>query len=81
MTNSSALIYELVVLPDCHFPILQLTGTLVKTEHLIEKRDRAKEDKRKLWQLKKAEINMTKLSKPAKNSTKKKKVSKRHLDF
>ncbi|GBL80294.1 hypothetical protein AVEN_92220-1 [Araneus ventricosus] len=38
MTKTSVLIYELVVLPDCHLPFLQLTGTPVKNEHLIKKK-------------------------------------------
>ncbi|GBN05720.1 hypothetical protein AVEN_207666-1 [Araneus ventricosus] len=76
MTSAYALIYELVVLPDCHLSILQLTDTPVKNERLIKN-----EDQRKLWQLKKAEVNKTKRNKPDKNSTKKEKVAKRHLDF
>ncbi|GBL97065.1 hypothetical protein AVEN_212464-1, partial [Araneus ventricosus] len=37
MTNPSTLIHELVVLPDCHFLFMHLTGTPVKSEHLIKK--------------------------------------------
>ncbi|GBM26809.1 hypothetical protein AVEN_32065-1 [Araneus ventricosus] len=37
MTNLSALIYELVVLPECRLAVLQLTGTPVKNEYIIKK--------------------------------------------
>ncbi|GBM51543.1 hypothetical protein AVEN_130218-1, partial [Araneus ventricosus] len=43
MTNPSALFYELVVIPDCLLPFLQLTGTPVKNEPLIKKGDKGKE--------------------------------------
>ncbi|GBN91411.1 hypothetical protein AVEN_33985-1 [Araneus ventricosus] len=73
MTNPSTLIQELVVLPECHLPFLQLNGTSGKNEHPIKKEIEEKEDKRKLLQLNKAEVNKTKSNK---NSTKKKKVAK-----
>ncbi|GBM77726.1 hypothetical protein AVEN_45543-1 [Araneus ventricosus] len=60
MTSSSTPIQELVVLPECRLPFLQLTDTPVKNEHLIEKEIKEKEDKRKLLQLNKAEVNKTK---------------------
>ncbi|GBN73320.1 hypothetical protein AVEN_11844-1 [Araneus ventricosus] len=77
MTKPPTLNHELVVLPDCHLPFT--TGTPGENEHLIKKEE--KEYKRKLCLLKKSEVNKTKHNTPAKNSTKKKKVAKRHLDF
>ncbi|GBL72097.1 hypothetical protein AVEN_115107-1 [Araneus ventricosus] len=76
MTNPSTQIQELVVLPECHLPFLKLTRTPGQNEHLIKKEIEEKEDKRKHWQLKKAESNKTKRNKNSKNSTKKKKVAK-----
>ncbi|GBN04208.1 hypothetical protein AVEN_116351-1 [Araneus ventricosus] len=35
MTNLSTLIQELVVLPECHLPFLQLTGTPGENEQFI----------------------------------------------
>ncbi|GBM94205.1 hypothetical protein AVEN_55755-1 [Araneus ventricosus] len=81
MKNTSTLIQELIVLPECHLPILQLTGTPEGNDHLIQKEIEEKEVKRSLCQLNKAEVIKTKRNKPSKNSTKKKKVAKRHLDF
>ncbi|GBL72371.1 hypothetical protein AVEN_33708-1 [Araneus ventricosus] len=74
MANPSMLIPELVVLPECHLPFLQFTGTPEKNEHIIKKEIEEKEDKRKLRQLNKAEVNETKRNKPSKNSAKKKKA-------
>ncbi|GBM83078.1 hypothetical protein AVEN_73078-1 [Araneus ventricosus] len=76
MTNPSTLIQDLVVLPECHLPFLKLTGTPGENEHPIKNEIEEREDKRKLCQLKKAEVNNTKRNKPSKNSTKKKKVAK-----
>ncbi|GBL86587.1 hypothetical protein AVEN_49542-1, partial [Araneus ventricosus] len=46
MTNPSTLIQELVVLPACHLPFLQLTGTPGEKEHLVKKEIGEKEDER-----------------------------------
>ncbi|GBN45490.1 hypothetical protein AVEN_90876-1 [Araneus ventricosus] len=42
MTNPYTLIQELVVLPECYLPFLQLTGTPGENNHLFKKRQRKK---------------------------------------
>ncbi|GBL72333.1 hypothetical protein AVEN_115277-1 [Araneus ventricosus] len=37
MTNPSTLIQELIVLPECPLPFLQVTGTPGENEHLMKK--------------------------------------------
>ncbi|GBN63817.1 hypothetical protein AVEN_112966-1 [Araneus ventricosus] len=66
MTNPSTMIQEFVVLPECHLPLMQITGTPGKNEHLIKKEIEEKEDKRKPCQLNKAEVNKTKRNKSVK---------------
>ncbi|GBO44570.1 hypothetical protein AVEN_205067-1 [Araneus ventricosus] len=77
LTNLSTLHHELVVLPDCHLPFMHLTGTPVKNEHLIKKRKKSKKKIKENCD----RLKVTKRNKSAKNSTKKKKVTKRHLDI
>ncbi|GBN33213.1 hypothetical protein AVEN_104413-1 [Araneus ventricosus] len=48
MTKPNMLIQELVVLPECRLPFLQLTGTPGEDVHLIKKEIEEEEDKRKL---------------------------------